>query len=66
MARLRRRLWQANIIKKIRTARLRLGLIVVLSFCFWIGLYVLFSKGLEYVSGLGDLKPTIFNTYFSA
>jgi ABC-2 type transport system permease protein len=66
MARLRRRLWQANILKKFRTARLRLGLIVVLSCCFWIGLYVLFSKGLEFVASFGDLKSTIFNTYFSA
>ncbi len=66
MARLRRRLLQANILKKFRTARLRLGLIVVLSFCFWIGLYILFSKGLEFVATIGDFKSTIFNTYFSA
>lgn len=66
MARLRRRLMQANILKKFRTARLRLGLIVVLSFCFWIGLYILFSKGLEFVATIGDFKSTIFNTYFSA
>lgn len=66
MARLRRRLLQASILKKFRTARLRLGLIIVLSCCFWIGLYVLFSKGLEFVATFGDLKSTIFNTYFSA
>lgn len=66
MARLRRRLLQGNILKKFRTARLRLGLIVVLSCCFWIGLYIIFSRGLEFVASFGNLKTTIFNTYFTA
>ena len=51
------------------TARLRLSLVVILSLFFWIGLYLLFYKGFEFLSGPGistDIVPPLFNTFFLA
>ncbi|MDX1963527.1 MAG: hypothetical protein SFX18_10260 [Pirellulales bacterium] len=66
LSRLRLSQLRAAIWHKIKTSRLRLSLIVVLSISFWIGLYVLFHEGFVFLANFGDLKPSIFNTYFSA
>lgn len=66
LGRLRRRLLRALLWQKLRTARLRLTLIVGLSIFFWIGLYVLFYEGFLFLEKFPDFKPSILNTYFSA
>jgi ABC-2 type transport system permease protein len=66
MSNLRRKLWLGTLRNKLSQARLRLSLIVILSICFWFGLYSLFYGLFQYFEEIVQLKEPIFNTYFMA
>ncbi len=66
---LRTRIVKAALWRMFTSARLRLSLVVSLSLVFWGGLYVLFYRGFEFLSGPGistDIVPPLLNTFFLA
>ncbi|MFM9058750.1 MAG: hypothetical protein ACKOSQ_06480, partial [Planctomycetaceae bacterium] len=51
----------------LATARLRLGLVAVLSAMFWGSLYGLFVEGFRFLESLhAEVVPLLFNTFFSS
>jgi ABC-2 type transport system permease protein len=64
---LRVRTTSANIRRMFTTARLRMALVAGLSIFFWVGLYLLFYRGFEFVSNLStDIVPPLYNAFFLA
>lgn len=62
--RLRRQVLRRSVFDKLRTARLRISLIVGLSLLFWIGLYLLFCEGFRFLAAEPEIIPRLFNAFF--
>ncbi len=67
LARVRFLVARATLRSMFATARLRVGLVVLLSAVFWGSLYVLFHEAFTFVEGLhAEVVPLLFNAFFSS